>query len=132
MLNRIDIKYFTNLFFIVILLLCLINCSKSEEIATYKYEVKCNLGDCNVVIQNKSNAKAYYPQTPNNWSYTFKWVEGGRYCYISAKNNTSFMGEGDLYDTTYFVRVRLYKNGKVVAENTSANAFSDALISGSY
>ncbi len=124
-------KHIIKFIIVLTLFLSLTNCGKNEESATYKYEVK-GIGDMNVVIQSKSNAKDYYPQTPNNWSYTWNWVVGkeGRYCYISAKNNPKFIS--DIYDSTLFVTVKLYKNGKVVAENTSVNALSEALISGAY
>jgi hypothetical protein len=114
-----------------------ISCDKaptSKQVTwEYKYEVSGTSGNYSVTIQNTDNNTQQWSSVGNGWWY--KWnqtltVDGNdtplegqtRWLYLSAQNNNS---SGD-------VTVKIYRNGKVVATNTSYGVYSIATVSGNY
>jgi hypothetical protein len=72
-------------------------------------------------MQNTDDNTQQYSNVGNGWWY--KWKQTGRrWLYISAQNNSS----------TGNVTVKIYRNGKVVATNTSYGAYTIATVDGDY
>lgn len=113
------------LIYAFILLFGLINvssCTKYEATKSeYKYEVSGTSGSYSVTIQNVDNNTQQWSSVSNGWYYG--WTQTGtRWLYFSAQNNTA---NGN-------VTVKIIRDGKVVATNTSYGAYSIATVSGDY
>ena len=95
---------------------------QKEEVAVeYKYEVTGTSGDYSVTMQNTDNNTQQFSNVGNGWLY--KWTQTTtRWLYLSAQNNSS---SGN-------VTVRIYRDGKVVAENTSYGGYTIATVDGYY
>ena len=113
------------IFYAFVLLLSLYNvtsCTKYEATKSeYKYEVSGTSGSYSVTLQNVDNNTQQWSSVSNGWYYG--WTQTGtRWLYLSAQNNTA---NGN-------VTVKIIKDGKVVATNTSYGAYSIATVSGNY
>jgi hypothetical protein len=97
------------------------SCEKSLFDSDYKYEVTGTSGNYSITIQNVDDNTQQYSNVGNGWWYS--WTQSGsRWLYIAAQNNNS---EGN-------VTVKIYRKGKVVAENTSYGGYTIATVSGDY
>jgi hypothetical protein len=113
------------IFYAFVLLLSLYNvtsCTKYEATKSeYKYEVSGTSGSYSVTLQNVDNNTQQWSSVSNGWYYG--WTQTGtRWLYLSAQNN---IANGN-------VTVKIIKDGKVVATNTSYGAYSIATVSGDY
>lgn len=98
--------------------LLLASCAKEKS---YTYEVTGTSGSYSVTLQNTDNNTQQWASVGNGWTY--KWSQKGtRWLYLSAQNNNA---SGN-------VTVRIIKDGKIVAENTSVGAYTIATVSGDY
>ena len=104
--------------------MCIFSSCETEEVAVaveYKYEVTGTSGNYSVTIQNTDDQTQQYSNVGNGWWY--KWTQTGtRWLYLSAQNNNS----------SGSVTVRIYRAGKVVAENTSYGGYTIATVNGDY
>ncbi len=110
-----------HIFFLISL--CVISsCTKYKATKSeYKYEVSGTSGSYSVTIQNVDNNTQQWSSVANGWNYS--WTQTGtRWLYLSAQNNTA---NGN-------VTVKIIRDGKVVATNTSYGAYSIATVSGDY
>jgi hypothetical protein len=107
--------------FLAIAFLSLAFQSCQKENLEYKYEVTGTSGSYSVTIQNAENNTQQFSNVGNGWWY--KWTQSGsRWLYVSAQNNRS----------TGNVTVKIYRAGKVVAENTSYGGYTIATVDGDY
>ena len=114
-------KNIGQLYLISLLIISIFGCKKEEVNVEYKYEVTGTGGSYNVTLQNTDNNTQQYSNVGNTWWY--KWTQTGtRWLYVSAQNNNS----------TGNVTVKIYRAGKVVAENTSYGGYTIATIDGDY
>jgi hypothetical protein len=114
-------KNFIKLFVIAVSIIAFTGCEKDEVEIEYKYEVTGTSGSYGVTIQNADGVTQQYSAVGNGWSY--KWTQTGtRWLYLSSQNNNS----------TGNVTVRIYKAGKIVAENTSYGGYTIANVNGDY
>jgi hypothetical protein len=98
------------------------SCEKYESSnSQYKYEVTGTSGDYSVTIQNTDDNTQQWSSVSNGWYYSWSQT-GTRWLYLSAQNNTA----------SGSVTVKIYKDGQVVASNTSYGAYSIATVSGDY
>ncbi len=108
--------------FVVIGLTTISSCGKFEPTnSQYKYEVTGTSGNYSVTIQNTDDNTQQWSSVSNGWYYSWSQT-GTRWLYLSAQNNTA---NGS-------VTVKIYKDGQVVASNTSYGAYSIATVSGDY
>ena len=98
------------------------SCSDLDDTPSeYKYEVTGTSGNYFVTLQNTDNNTQQYSNVGNGWWY--KWSQTGtRWLYLSEQNNNS----------TGNVTVKIYKNNKVIAQNTSYGGYTIATVSGEY
>jgi hypothetical protein len=116
-----EMKKILQIFVIALSIFTFSGCEKEEVAVEYKYEVTGTSGDYSVTIQNTDNNTQQYSNVGNGWWY--KWTQTGtRWLYLSAQNNSS----------TGNVTVRIYRAGKVVAENTSYGGYTIATVDGDY
>jgi len=98
------------------------SCSKYEPSSSqYKYEVTGTSGSYSVTIQNTDDNTQQWSSVSNGWYYSWSQT-GTRWLYLSAQNNSS----------SGSVTVKIYRDGQVVASNTSYGAYSIATVSGDY
>ncbi len=101
------------------------SCKKEEitpvEPSNYQYEVSGSAGKYDITCEGAPNGTVQYSNVGNGWWY--KWTQTGtRWLYMSAQNQTG-------YGT---VTVKIIKDGKVIAQQTSSGAYVIASISGTY
>ncbi len=97
------------------------SCSKELFNSEYKYEVSGTGGSYDVTLENTDNNTQQHSSVGNGWFY--EWEQSGtRWLYLSAQNNNS----------SGSVTVKIYRKGKVVAENTSYGGYTIATVSGDY
>jgi len=114
-------KKIAQIILIAVLIIATAGCEKEEVNVEYKYEVTGTGGSYDVTIQNTDNNVQQYSNVGNGWWY--KWTQtGSRWLYLSAQNNNS----------TGNVTVKIYRAGKVVAENTSYGGYTIATVDGDY
>ncbi len=95
--------------------------SSCEKDKSYAYEVTGTSGSYSVTLQNSDDNTQQWASVGNGWTY--KWSQKGtRWLYLSAQNNNA---SGN-------VTVRIIKDGKIVAENTSFGPYTIATVSGDY
>jgi len=114
-------KRIIRIFAIVSVLLTLTNCSKDDVDVEYKYEVTGTSNSFSVTIQNTDNNTQQFSNVNSGWWYSWKQT-GTRWLYLSAQNNSS----------TANVTVKVYKAGKVIAQNTSYGGYTIASVDGTY
>ena len=103
------------------ILLTVTGCSKDIWESDYKYEVSGSAGDFSITFEGAPSGTVQYSNVGSGWAYT--WTQTGtRWLYISAQNNTS---RGT-------VTVKIIRNGKVLAEQTSNGAYVIASVDGTY
>lgn len=117
-----DMKKLFFVLFVLMGLTTISSCGKYEPSnSQYKYEVTGTSGNYSVTIQNTDDNTQQWSSVSNGWYYS--WTQTGtRWLYLSAQNNTA---NGS-------VTVKIYKDGQVVATNTSYGAYSIATVSGDY
>ena len=104
---------------VFILAICLLSSCTKEK--SYSYEVTGTSGSYSVTLQNSDDNTQQWASVGNGWTY--KWSQKGtRWLYVSAQNNNA---SGN-------VTVRIIKDGKTVAENTSVGGYTIATVSGDY
>jgi hypothetical protein len=117
-----EMKKMIFILFVVIGLTTISSCGKYEPSnSQYKYEVSGTSGNYSVTIQNTDDNTQQWSSVSNGWYYSWSQT-GTRWLYLSAQNNTA---NGS-------VTVKIYKDGQVVASNTSYGAYSIATVSGDY
>lgn len=126
-----------NCMFCVMVILMSLSCKKEPTTKKvtweYRYEITGTSGNYDATIQNTDNNTQQWSSVGNGWYY--KWtqtltvdsndnpIEGQtRWLYVSSQNNNS---SGD-------VTVKIVRNGKVVASNTSYGGFAIASVDGQY
>lgn len=131
------IKIIANILALLAILLISGSCKKEPTTKQvtweYKYEVTGAFNDYNVLFQNTDNSNQQLWSVENGWQY--KWnqtltvdnnnnplEEQTRWLYFSAQNNNS---SGN-------VTVKIYRNGIVVASNSSSGSWTSATVSGDY
>lgn len=92
-----------------------------EDKSEYMYEVTGTSTSYSVTIQNADDNTQQWSSVSSGWWY--KWEQTGeRWLYVSAQNNKS---SGN-------VTVKIYKDGKVIAQNTSYGGYTIATVSGTH
>jgi len=108
---------------IALVTLTFTSCSKGELLgpAQFYYEVTGTGGQYSVTLEGAPKGTVQYANVGNGWKYT--WSGGsGRWLYISAQNRSS---QGT-------VTVKIFKNNRVVASQTSSGGYVIATVSGNY
>lgn len=109
--------------FLSLVTVFLTSCEKGELLgpAEFKYEVSGTGGKYSVTLEGAPKGTVQYSNVGNGWTYT--WTGGsGRWLYLSAQNMNS----------SGSVTVKIIKNGRVVANQTSVGAYVIATVSGNY
>jgi hypothetical protein len=106
---------------IIIALIALTGCTKEQIQATYKYEVSGTAGNYSITCEGAPSGTVQYSNVGSGWAYTWK-QSGTRWLYMSAQNNT---GSGT-------VTVKIIRDGKVLAQQSSSGAYVIATVSGTY
>lgn len=102
------------------ILLLLSGCSK-ENWPEYYYEVTGSGPSFDVTIEGSPSGTAQFANVGSGWKYTWK-QSGTRWLYVSAQNQGS----------SGTVTVKIVRNGKVKATQTSSGAYVIATVSGEY
>jgi len=108
------------IFHIILLFTLLTSCVDDSE-STYKYEITGTTANYGVTYQDVNDVVQLKGPVGDGWSYT--WVQTG-------KRWVMFVGQN--YDKVGSVTVRLYKNGKIIAEKTESGDYAVASIQGNY
>ena len=104
-----------------VLLISITGCSKESMQSSYKYEVSGSAGDYSITCEGAPSGNVQYANVGSGWVYT--WTQTGtRWLYMSAQNNT---GSGS-------VTVKIIRDGKVLAQQTSSGAYVIATVDGTY
>ena len=101
-------------------LLFLAGCSKDGG-PEYSYEVTGSGTAFDVTIEGAPSGTAQFSGVRSGWTYTWHQT-GTRWLYVSAQNTGS----------TGSVTVKIVRNGKVKATQTSSGAYVIASVSGEY
>ncbi len=111
-----------NAFILSLLTLILFTgCSKESMESNYEYEVSGSAGNYSITCEGAPSGTAQYSNVGSGWTY--KWTQTGtRWLYMSAQNNTS----------SGTVTVKIIREGKVVAQQTSSGAYVIATVDGTY
>jgi len=112
-------------FLLAMLSILFTSCSKDSPLylgkSDYYYEVTGTASRFSVTIEGAPKGTSQYSDVISGWKYT--WTQSGeRFLYVSAQNQT---GSGT-------VTVKIYKNGKVLTQQTSSGAYVIASTSGTY
>ena len=106
--------------FVVFLFSLLTSCVDDSE-NTYKYEITGTTANYGVTYQDVNDVVQLKGPVGDGWSYT--WIQTGkRFVFITGQN----------YDKVGSLTVRLYKNGKIIAEKTESGDYAVASIQGNY
>lgn len=104
-----------------VVLMVITGCSKESMQSNYKYEVSGSAGDFSITCEGAPSGTVQYANVGSGWAYT--WTQTGtRWLYMSAQNNT---GSGT-------VTVKIIRDGKVLAQQTSSGAYVIATVDGTY
>ena len=104
-----------------VVLIAITGCSKESMQSSYKYEVSGSAGDYSITCEGAPSGTVQYANVGSGWVYT--WTQTGtRWLYMSAQNNT---GSGS-------VTVKIIRDGKVLAQQTSSGAYVIATVDGTY
>jgi hypothetical protein len=104
-----------------VVLITITGCSKESMESDYKYEVSGSAGNFSITCEGAPSGTVQYANVGSGWAYT--WTQTGtRWLYMSAQNNT---GSGS-------VTVKIIRDGKVVAQQTSSGAYVIATVDGTY
>jgi len=104
-----------------VVLITITGCSKESMESDYKYEVSGSAGDFSITCEGAPSGTVQYANVGSGWAYT--WTQTGtRWLYMSAQNNTS----------SGSVTVKIIRNGKVLAQQTSSGAYVIATVDGTY
>jgi hypothetical protein len=96
-------------------------CSKESMESNYEYEVSGSAGNYSITCEGAPSGTAQYSNVGSGWTY--KWTQTGeRWLYMSAQNNTS----------SGTVTVKIIREGKVLAQQTSSGAYVIATVDGTY
>jgi hypothetical protein len=96
-------------------------CTKESMQSDYKYEVSGTAGDYSITCEGAPSGTVQYSNVGSGWAYTWKQT-GTRWLYMSAQNNTD----------SGTVTVKIIRNGKVLAQQTSSGAYVIATVDGEY
>jgi hypothetical protein len=96
-------------------------CTKESMQSDYKYEVSGTAGDYSITCEGAPSGTVQYSNVGSGWAYTWKQT-GTRWLYMSAQNNTD----------SGTVTVKIIRDGKVVAQQTSSGAYVIATVDGEY
>jgi hypothetical protein len=96
-------------------------CTKESMQSDYKYEVSGTGGDFSITCEGAPSGTVQYSNVGSGWAYTWKQT-GTRWLYMSAQNNTD----------SGTVTVKIIRNGKVLAQQTSSGAYVIATVDGEY
>jgi hypothetical protein len=111
-------KVFTS---IIVIFMTFISCSKDSIETSYQYEVSGSTGNYSITCEGAPSGTFQYADVGSGWTY--KWTQTGtRWLYMSAQNNTS----------SGSVTVKIIRDGKVVAQQTSKGAYVIATVDGTY
>jgi len=106
---------------IVVIFIAITGCSKESMQSNYQYEVSGSAGDYSITCEGAPSGTVQYSNVGSGWAY--KWTQTGtRWLYMSAQNNT---GSGT-------VTVKIIRDGKVLAQQTSSGAYVIATVDGTY
>jgi hypothetical protein len=104
-----------------VVLIAITGCSKESMQFSYKYEVSGSAGDYSITCEGAPSGTVQYANVGSGWAYT--WTQTGtRWLYFSAQNNTS----------SGTVTVKIFRDGEVIAQQTSSGAYVIATVSGTY
>ncbi len=107
--------------FFAMIFISITGCSKESMQSSYKYEVSGSADDYSITCEGAPSGTVQYANVGSGWTYT--WTQTGtRWLYMSAQNNT---GSGT-------VTVKIIKDGKVLAQQTSSGAYVIATVDGTY
>jgi hypothetical protein len=104
-----------------VVLITITGCKKESMESDYKYEVSGSAGDFSITCEGAPSGTVQYSNVGSGWAYT--WTQTGtRWLYMSAQNNTS----------SGSVTVKIIRDGKVLAQQTSSGAYVIATVNGTY
>jgi hypothetical protein len=109
------------LFALSLLWVAITGCTKESMQSDYKYEVSGTAGDYSITCEGAPSGTVQYSNVGSGWAYTWKHT-GTRWLYMSAQNNTD----------NGTVTVKIIRDGKVVAQQTSSGAYVIATVDGTY
>ncbi len=104
-----------------LLWMAITGCTKESMQSDYKYEVSGTAGDYSITCEGAPSGTVQYSNVGSGWAYTWKQT-GTRWLYMSAQNNTD----------NGTVTVKIIRDGKVVAQQTSSGAYVIATVDGTY
>ena len=104
--------------FIVITMSTILGCEKETM---YQYEVTGTAGSFFVTCEGSPNGTIQYSNVGSGWTYSWSQT-GTRWLYLSAQNNTS----------SGTVTVKIVRNGKVIAQQTSDGGYVISTVDGDY
>ena len=102
-------------------LIAITGCTKESMQSDYKYEVSGSARNFSITCEGAPSGTVQYANVGSGWAYTWKQT-GTRWLYMSAQNNTS----------SGTVTVKIIRNGKVLAQQTSSGAYVIASVDGTY
>ncbi len=107
--------------FLVIFLFSLLSSCVDDSENTYTYEIVGTTANYGVSYQDVNDVLQLKGPVGDGWTYT--WVQTG-------KRWIMFMGQN--FEKVGSVTVRLYKNGKLIEEDTESGDYAVASIQGNY
>jgi uncharacterized lipoprotein NlpE involved in copper resistance len=106
---------------IAVIFMTFLGCSKESIESIYQYEVSGSAGNYGITCEGAPSGTVQYSDVGSGWTY--KWTQTGtRWLYMSAQNNTN----------SGSVTVKIIRDGKVVAQQTSSGAYVIATVDGTY
>ena len=106
---------------IAVIFITFTGCSKDSIESSYQYEVSGSAGNYSITCEGAPSGTAQYSNVGSGWTY--KWTQTGtRWLYMSAQNNTA----------SGSVTVKIIRDGKLLAQQTSSGAYVIATVDGTY